>query len=54
MGLEKMFSGLLILSPLFTDLIPVLFQISHLITNSQFNHLLKENEYFLFPVYSQG
>ena len=45
-GLKNVFSGLLMLSLLFIDLIHVLFQISHLIADSQFNHLLKENKCF--------
>lgn len=48
-----MFSGLLILALLFTDLIPVLLQIGYLMADSQFNHLLKENKYFPYTVYSQ-
>lgn len=39
---RKIFSGLLILFPLLTDLI----------ADSQFRHLLKENKYFPYPVYS--
>jgi hypothetical protein len=44
-----MFSGLLILYCLFTNVIDVLPHTYHLIAESQFNHLLKER---IFPIHS--